>query len=164
MNSQHENYFFALIFIPISLSGHKFAYVTTAAAMTYANWWFIWPGPRFNIKMSSYRYRKSHCGDKTVVRSSYLHNGISYTSKMSSLYWIGAQYSYDYELPKCLWNGRLPFTRWSLWRGRDLERREVMGSLHTAHIISVAYRYRKSISIIELFVSIYIDIYRVLSN
>ena len=29
---------------------------------------------------------------------------------------------------------------------------------------SVAYRYRKSISIIELFVSIYIDIYRVLGN
>ena len=49
------------------------------------------PGPQFNIKMSSYQYRKSHCGDKTVVRSSYLHNGISYTGKMSSLYWIGAQ-------------------------------------------------------------------------
>ena len=45
----------------------------------------------FNIKMSSYQYRKSHCGDKTVVRSSYLYNGISYTGKMSSLYWIGAQ-------------------------------------------------------------------------
>ena len=41
-------------------------------------------------KMSSYQYRKSHCGDKTVVRSSYLHNGISYTGKMSYLYWIGA--------------------------------------------------------------------------
>ena len=27
------------------------------------------------------QYRKSHCGDKTVVRSSYLHNGISYTGK-----------------------------------------------------------------------------------
>ena len=40
--------------------------------------------------MSSYQYRKSHCGDKTAVRSSYLHNGISYTGKMSSLYWIGA--------------------------------------------------------------------------
>ena len=26
------------------------------------------PGPRFNIKMSSYQYKKSHCGDKTVVR------------------------------------------------------------------------------------------------
>ena len=48
------------------------------------------PGPWFNIKMSSYLYRKSHCGDKTVVRSSYLHNGISYTGKMSSLYWSGA--------------------------------------------------------------------------
>ena len=48
-------------------------------------------GPWFNIKMSSYQYRKSHCGDKTVVRSSYLHNGISYTGKMSSLYWIRAQ-------------------------------------------------------------------------
>ena len=52
----------------------------------------VHPGPWFNIKMSSYQYRKSHCGDKTVVRSSYLHNGISYTSKMSSLYWIGAQF------------------------------------------------------------------------
>ena len=48
------------------------------------------PGPRFNIKMTSYRYRKSHCGDKMVVRLSYLHNGISYTDKMSSLYWIRA--------------------------------------------------------------------------
>ena len=48
------------------------------------------PGPLFNIKTSSYQYRKSHCGDKTVVRSSYLHNGISYTGKMSSLYWIRA--------------------------------------------------------------------------
>ena len=51
----------------------------------------IEPGPRFNIKMPSYQYRKSHCGDKTVVRSSYLHNGISYTGKMASLYWIRAQ-------------------------------------------------------------------------
>ena len=47
-------------------------------------------GPRFNIKMPSYQYRKSHCGDKTVVRSSYLHNGISYTGKMISFYWIRA--------------------------------------------------------------------------
>ena len=40
--------------------------------------------------MSSYQYRKSHCGDKTVVRSSDLHNGISYTGKITSLYWIRA--------------------------------------------------------------------------
>ena len=49
--------------------------------------------PQFNIKMPSYQYRKSHCGDKTVVRSSYLHNGNSYTSKTTSLYWIRAQVS-----------------------------------------------------------------------
>ena len=47
------------------------------------------PGPPFtNIKILSYQYRKSHCGDKMVVRSSYLHNGISYTGKTTSLYWI----------------------------------------------------------------------------
>ena len=49
------------------------------------------PGPRFNIKMTSYQYRKSHCGDKTILRPSYLHNGISYTGKTTSLYWIRAQ-------------------------------------------------------------------------
>ena len=53
------------------------------------------PGPRFNIKMSSYQYRKSHCGDKTILRPSYLHNGISYTGKTLSLYWIGAQVLID---------------------------------------------------------------------
>ena len=46
------------------------------------------PGPWFNIKMPFYQYRKSQCGDKTVVKSSYLHNGISYCGKMTSLYWI----------------------------------------------------------------------------
>ena len=47
-------------------------------------------GPWFNIKMPSYQYRKSHCGDKTVVRS-YLspqYYGISFTGKTTSLYWI----------------------------------------------------------------------------
>ena len=48
------------------------------------------PGPWFNIKMPSYQYRKSHCGDKTILRPSYLHNGISYPGKMTSLYWIRA--------------------------------------------------------------------------
>ena len=33
----------------------------------------LWdPGPQFNIKMSSYQFRKSHCEDETVVRSSCL--------------------------------------------------------------------------------------------
>ena len=51
------------------------------------------PGSRFNIKMLSHQYRKSHCGDKTVLRLSYLHKGISYTGKKTSLYWIRAQIS-----------------------------------------------------------------------
>ena len=51
------------------------------------------PGGWFNIKMPSYRYRKFHCGDKTILRPSYLHNGIPYTGKMKSLYWIRAQVS-----------------------------------------------------------------------
>ena len=51
------------------------------------------PGPRVNIKMTSYSYRKSHCGDKTeILWPSYRHNGISYTGKTTSLYWIGAQF------------------------------------------------------------------------
>ena len=35
------------------------------------------PGSWFNKKMTSYQYRKSHCGDKTILRLSYLHSGIS---------------------------------------------------------------------------------------
>ena len=32
-------------------------------------------GGWINMKMPSYQYRKSHCGDKTILRPSYLHNG-----------------------------------------------------------------------------------------
>ena len=58
--------------------------------------------PWFDIKLSSYQYRKSHCEVKTVIRSSYLHNAISYTVRKSSLYWIGALvyiYIYIYICP-----------------------------------------------------------------
>ena len=41
-----------------------------------------WPGFWFNIKMLSYQYRKFHCGDETIMRLSYLYNGISYTEKI----------------------------------------------------------------------------------
>ena len=42
----------------------------------------------FNIKMPSCQYRKSHCGDKTILQPSYLHNGISCTGEMTYQYWI----------------------------------------------------------------------------
>ena len=41
--------------------------------------------------MTSYKYRKSYCGDKTILWPSYPHSGISYTGEMTSLYWIGDQ-------------------------------------------------------------------------
>ena len=55
--------------------------------------WIMTPGLWFNITMTFYKYRKSHCGDKMVIRLSYLHNSISYTGKMTSLYWINSQFS-----------------------------------------------------------------------
>ena len=54
------------------------------------------PGPWFNIKMSSYQYRKSHCGDKRMLRPSYLHNEISYTGKTACLHWIRPQILFEY--------------------------------------------------------------------
>ena len=52
---------------------------------------FLRTGPWFNIKMSSCQYKNSHCGDKMILRPSCLHNGISYTGKMTSFYWISPQ-------------------------------------------------------------------------
>ena len=40
-------------------------------------------GGWFIIKMPSYQYRKSQCGDKTILRHFDLHNGVSYTGKMT---------------------------------------------------------------------------------
>ena len=41
----------------------------------------------FNITISFYQYRKSHCGDKTIFGPSQ-HKWISYTGKITSWYWI----------------------------------------------------------------------------
>ena len=41
--------------------------------------------------MPSYQCRKSLCGDKMILRPSYLHKRISYTGKVTSLNWIRAQ-------------------------------------------------------------------------
>ena len=38
--------------------------------------------------MPSYQYRKSNCGDKTILQPSCLHSGISYTDKITFLHWI----------------------------------------------------------------------------
>ena len=46
---------------------------------------------------------KTHCGDKGILRLSYLHNGISYTGKTTSLYWIWALDSITGENLVPLW-------------------------------------------------------------
>ena len=50
-------------------------------------WTSIWTkisGGWFNVKMSFYQYRNSHCGDQTILWPTYLHFGISYTCKTTS--------------------------------------------------------------------------------
>ena len=88
----------------LSAKWHQFSSGLSVSTLLVQN-----SGPRFNIKMSSYQYRKSHCGDNTVVRSSYLHNGISYTGKMSSLYWFRPQNISDNpgQSHACWWPGSL---------------------------------------------------------
>ena len=58
--------------------------------VTYISYQAIISRPQFNINMTSYQCRKSHCGDKMILWPSYLHSGISYTGKTTSFYWIGA--------------------------------------------------------------------------
>ena len=61
----------------------------------------------------SYRYRKSNYGDKTVVRSSYLHNDISYTGKMTSFYWISPRLSPSHKVCLSFANGLVVYlVRW----------------------------------------------------
>ena len=55
----------------------------------FRDWAFL-PGGWFSKKMQSHQYKKYHFRDKKILRPSYLHNGISYTGKMASLYWIRA--------------------------------------------------------------------------
>ena len=53
--------------------------------------WDHWSqtGAWLNIWMLSYQYRKSHCGDQSILRLSYLHSGVSCTGKIAYLYWKG---------------------------------------------------------------------------
>ena len=73
--------------------------------LSHRLWWFAvvalqmiggdcGPGPWFSTKISSYRYRKSHRKDKTILWPSYLHISISHTGKTTYLYWIGALVSW----------------------------------------------------------------------
>ena len=80
------NFHLVWIFLYWRICGH-FLWKLIVGAKHFRNWT---TGPRFNTKIKPYQYRISHCGDKTILRPSYLHNEISYTGKMPCLYWIKA--------------------------------------------------------------------------
>ena len=65
------------------------------------------PGTWFNIVMPSYQYRKSHCGAKTILWLSCLHNGISYTGKTASI--IRAQAAFNIVFKMTLQHAALYF-------------------------------------------------------
>ena len=67
------------------------------------------PGTRFNIKIPSYQYRKSHCGDKTILWLSW----ICYAGKTISSYWIRALDSRPTPIAAMDMDGRLDWMRWS---------------------------------------------------
>ena len=48
------------------------------------------PGPWFNMKMSSYQYRKSHCGDKTVFLSLYTYFCSTYHTGIYAAYHLNS--------------------------------------------------------------------------
>ena len=75
----------------VNLSVMKLSYLEGTMSVSWCS------GAWFNIKMS-FQYRKSHCGDKTILWPSYPHNGISYTGKTTSLYWIGSPGSLQYQV------------------------------------------------------------------
>ena len=60
---------------------------------------------RWHFYIESYQYRKSHYRHKTLLRPFYLHNGISCADKMTSLYWIRAQYQSATSREKCIIRG-----------------------------------------------------------
>ena len=56
-------------------------------------------GIHYNIKMPSYQYKKSPCGDKTTIRLSYLHKGIFYTFGKIAPFFIKSSPCISYKNP-----------------------------------------------------------------
>ena len=82
------------------------------------------PEPWFNIKMSSCLFRNSHCGDKTVKRSSYLNNGNSYIFPVPILNQPPVRFIYI-----CCWCKNIPIfvTTWQ-WRHMGVMMFQITGN------------------------------------
>ena len=99
--------------------------------------------------MLSYQYRKFHCRDKTILWLSYLHNGISYTGKTASLYWIATlktiahwlkpnmtHFRADSRFAPSQWEMALLCNGVSHWLGASLE-----SALHLWHELATEHSY-----------------------
>ena len=67
-----------------------------------------WRGPESILKCQLTYQFKSHCGDQTIVRSSYLHNEIFYTDTMASWYWTNPS--------GCMWSAYVAKIIFSVFR------------------------------------------------
>ena len=65
-------------------------YLAQSTSRLLMSWQLKEPVGWFKIKVSFYQYRKFNCGGKTMLQLPNLHNVISCTGKMTSLYWIRA--------------------------------------------------------------------------
>lgn len=63
-------------------------YLNICMVFLYTDCKVRWPsGALFNIKMTSYWYRTSYCGYKTILQPSYHHNGTSLWCRYQGLLW-----------------------------------------------------------------------------
>ena len=76
----------------------------------------LWGGVWFIIQMPFYQYEKFHYGDEAVWWQYNLHNGIFYTGRMTSLYWIRGTWL---SLCRGGW-GKAPMLRTSAYFGHLL--------------------------------------------
>ena len=77
---------------------HRFRFFILSLLSEFCCWWRI--GCWLNIEALSCQNSKSHCGVKTFLRTSYLHDGISYTDKIYS-YCIRTQKCWNVPLSSC---------------------------------------------------------------
>ena len=91
--------------------------------------------------MTPYQYRKSYCGDKTILRPSYLHNGIFHGKKIS-LYWIGALYGLlTWGIDYC----RIEKQQKGLLGKYPLVNVTLMSNLYSKYLINIDFFFRNDI-------------------